>query len=240
MVSGLGGCAYPVAMSLSLSALDSRCAAYIREQMTSHDPSAVAATDPAHDLMHIDRVVANARQLTAMEGARAEIVIPAAWLHDCVIVPKNSPRRSEASRMAAAEATRLLTAWGCNEDWLPAIAHAIEAHSFSAKIEPRTLEAKVVQDADRLDALGAAGLARMLMLGGFMRKPLYKADDPFCEKGAPDESHAVIDHCYTKLLTLAGTMQTAAGKQEASHRTAFIQRFLDELRRELQPARLGS
>jgi uncharacterized protein len=212
-------------MTLPLSDLEARCRGFLHEHM--------AANDPAHDVMHIERVVANARHLAAAEGARLEIVMPAAWLHDCVILPKDSPQRAHASRLAAAEATRLLTEWGCESDWLPAIAHAIEAHSFSAGIEPRSIEAKVLQDADRLDALGAVGLARTLMLGGFMRKPLYKPEDPFCESGAPDDRRAVIDHCYTKLLRLAGTMQSAAGRREADIRTAFIERFLDELRREI-------
>jgi uncharacterized protein len=205
--------------------LETRCAAFVREHMT--------AIDPAHDPMHIERVVANARHLAAGEGARLEIVIPAAWLHDCVTLPKHSPERAQASKLAAAEATRLLTEWGCDPGWLPEIAHAIEAHSFSARVEPRSIEAKVVQDADRLEALGAIGLARTLMLGGFSRKPLYDREDPFCESREPDDRRIVIDHCYAKLLRLAGTMQTAAGRREAEVRTAIIQRFLDELRREL-------
>lgn len=212
-------------MTLSLSDLETRCAAFVRERMASNDP--------AHDLMHIERVVANARHLAASEGVRVEIVVPAAWLHDCVTLPKDSPQRAQASRLAAAEAARLLAEWGCEPDWLSEITHAIEAHSFSGGIEPRSIEAKVVQDADRLEALGAVGLARTLMLGGFMRKPLYKPDDPFCEKGAPDDRRAVIDHCYAKLLHLTGTMQTAAGRREAEIRTVLIERFLDELRREL-------
>jgi uncharacterized protein len=216
-------------MALSFSDLEARCAAFVRERM--------AANDPAHDVMHIERVVANARHLAAIEGARLEIVVPAAWLHDCVTLPKDSPRRTEASRLAAAEATQLLSEWGCEPGWLEGIAHAIEAHSFSAGIEPRTIEAKIVQDADRLEALGAVGLARTLMLGGFSRKPLYKPEDPFSENGAPDDRRAVIDHCYTKLLRLAGTMQSAAGRREAEVRTAFIEQFLDELRRELDFAR---
>jgi uncharacterized protein len=212
-------------MVLSLSDLEARCAGFVGEHMP--------ANDPAHDVMHIERVVANARHLAAIEGARLEIVVPAAWLHDCVTFPKDSPQRAQASRLAAAEATRLLSEWGCEPDWLPGIAHAVEAHSFSARIEPRTIEAKVVQDADRLEALGAVGLARTLMGGGFRRMPLYKREDPFCESGAPDEGRAVIDHCYTKLLHLAGTMQSAAGRREAEVRTVFIKRFLDELRREI-------
>lgn len=212
-------------MPLSLSDLETHCAAHVREQMT--------ANDPAHDVMHIERVVANTRHLADAEGARLEIVVPAAWLHDCVTLPKDSPQRAQASRLAAVEATRLLTAWGCEPDWLPEIAHAIEAHSFTAKIEPRSIDAKVVQDADRLEALGAVGLARTLMLGGFMRKPLYNREDPFCESRIPDDRRFVIDHCYTKLLHVAATMQTAAGRREAEVRTDLIQRFLDELRREI-------
>ena len=63
---------------------------------------------------------------------------------------------------------------------LPEIRHAIEAHSYSAGIAPRTIEAKVVQDADRLDALGAIGLARCIAVGAALGRPLYEPDDPFC------------------------------------------------------------
>ena len=108
----------------------------------------MAASDPAHDVMHMERVVANSRHLASREAARLEIVVPTAWLHDCVTLPKDSPQRAQAARLTAAEATRLLTNWGRLPDWLPAIAHAIEACRFSARIEPRTLEGKVVQDAD--------------------------------------------------------------------------------------------
>jgi uncharacterized protein len=205
--------------------IDARCEAFIREH--------TALNDPAHDPSHVVRVVNNARHLAQLEHARLEIVVPSAWMHDCVTLPKESPRRSEASRLAAAEATRLLAEWGCDPEWLPSIHHAIEAHSFTAGITPRTIEAKVLQDADRLDALGALGLSRSLMLGGFKRKPLYDVTDPFCETRKPDEHVAVLDHFYTKLLHLSGTMQTEAGRHEAEVRTAFLQRYLDELRREL-------
>lgn len=191
--------------------------------------------DAAHDLEHVRRVVRNAEQLAQAEGARFEIVLPAAWLHDCVSVPKDSPQRVKASGLAATQAVEWLRAWGWPENLLPDIAHAIEAHSFSAGIPPRTLEAKVVQDADRLDALGAAGLARCLMLGGAMGRPLYVPDDPFCEQRAPDDSASCVDHLYTKLLKLENTMQTAAGRAEAKRRTEFLRQFIQELRRELKP-----
>ena len=191
-------------------------------------------SDSAHDPSHIHRVVTNARRLTTAEGADWLVVMPAAWLHDCVIVPKSSPDRKQASIIAARQAV----AWLEEHQWphgrLDEIAHAIEAHSFSAAIAPRTLEAKVVQDADRLDALGAVGLARTLMLGGELRREFYAVLDPFCESRAPDDSVYTLDHLYAKLLTLEGTMQTSSGKAEARQRTEFLRGFLDQLRDEIE------
>ncbi len=209
-------------MPSDFAELEQRC----REKLT------VRGGDVAHDLEHVRRVVGNAQVLAAAEGARWEIVQPAAWLHDCVTFAKDSPRRGAASRLAAAQAGEWLREWGWPEPLLPEIAHAIEAHSFSAGITPNTIEAKVVQDADRLDALGAAGLARCLMLGGALGRPLYAADDPWCEQRAPDDRAACVDHFYTKLLQLENTMQTASGRREARRRTVFLRRFLTELKRE--------
>ena len=190
-------------------------------------------TDSAHDPSHIHRVVTNARRLTTAEGADWLVVMPAAWLHDCVIVPKSSPDRKQASIIAARQAV----AWLEENHWphgrLNEIAHAIEAHSFSAGIAPRTLEAKVVQDADRLDALGAVGLARTLMLGGELRREFYAVADPFCDSRPPNDSIYTLDHLYAKLLTLEGTMQTTGGKAEARQRTVFLRGFLDQLREEI-------
>ncbi len=189
--------------------------------------------DAAHDTLHVRRVVANARRLAAAVGADLAIVLPAAWLHDCVVVPKDSPQRSRASRLAAAAAGAFLRERGYPEAYIPAIEHAIAAHSFSAGIAPDTIEAKVVQDADRLDALGAVGLARCLMLGGAQGAPLYDADEPFPITRPPDDRVSTIDHLYTKLLTLAATMQTAAARAEAERRTAFLRLFLDQLASEI-------
>lgn len=191
------------------------------------------ATDAAHDPQHVLRVVANARRLTQAEGADWRVVMPAAWLHDCVVVPKSSPDRQRASCLAARQAVEWLTAHAWPQGRLEEIAHAIEAHSFSAGIAPRTLEAMVVQDADRLDALGAVGLARTLLLGGEMGRPFYAADDPFCAVRAADDSRFTLDHLFTKLLKLEGTMQTAAGRLEARRRTQFLSGFLSQLGSEI-------
>ncbi|MGE3800269.1 MAG: HD domain-containing protein [Candidatus Kapaibacterium sp.] len=190
-------------------------------------------TDLSHGIDHIERVVASTKRIGESEGARPEITIPAAWLHDCVMVEKNSPERSRASRLAAEKGREFLVEKRYPGELIGPICHAIEAHSFSAGIPPQTIEAKVVQDADRLDALGAVGLARCLMTGERMGIPLYKADDPFCTEREPDDSKSAIDHFYVKLFTLPETMQTEAGKSEAIRRAKFLEEFLDELRREL-------
>lgn len=192
-----------------------------------------ATGDAAHDLAHILRVVANARRIAAAEGAYLAVVLPAAWLHDCVIVPKDAPERSRASRLAAHAAALFLREAGYPAEYLDAIAHAIAAHSFSAHIPPETPEAKTVQDADRLDALGAVGIARTLMLGGAMGTPLYAAHEPFPIHRSPDDRAYTLDHFYTKLLTLAETMQTATGRAEARARTAFMREYLAQLAREI-------
>src|SRR5262249_50765431 len=132
--------------------------------------------DPAHDLAHFRRVVSLAQRLGKQEGARLEIVLPAAWFHDWVNLPKNDPRRSQASRLSAREAILFLRSQTYPEELLDDVAHAIEAHSFSAGITPRTLEAQVVQDADRLDGLGAIGIARCFSVGGLLGRRFYDPD----------------------------------------------------------------
>lgn len=192
-----------------------------------------ARKDPAHDPAHVRRVVENARQLAASEHARLEVVLPAAWLHDCVAIPKDSPLRPSASALAAKTAAGYLRDSGYPAELIPDVRHAIEAHSFSAGITPRTREAMVLQDADRLDALGAIGVARCLMLGGAMGRPLYDSVEPFPATRTADDTANILDHFYLKLLQLAETMSTQAGLSEARRRTAFMRDYLRQLYREM-------
>lgn len=190
-------------------------------------------SDPAHDAGHVSRVVRSALELAEACGADLAVVLPAAWLHDVVRVPKSSPQRAQASRLAADRAIELLIEQGYPAIHHPAIHHAIVAHSFSAGIPPDTLEAKVVQDADRLDAIGAIGLMRCFALGGAMGRELYAVEDPFYQQREPNDRRYNLDHLPAKLLTLASTMQTEPGRREAQRRTAFLHQFLDQLRSEL-------
>lgn len=196
----------------------------------------MATADAAHDREHIRRVVKTAKQLAVVEGADLAVVVPAAWLHDCVTVPKDSDKRPFASRMAAEAAGKFLNAKNYPSEKIKNIQHAIAAHSFTAQIPPETVEAKVVQDADRLDAIGAIGLARCLMLGGTFGYPLYSNNEPVPKTRTPDDTKFVIDHLYTKLFTLQYTMQTEAGRAEATLRSEFMQGFVTQLMGEIGEA----
>jgi uncharacterized protein len=191
------------------------------------------ACDPAHDLLHLERVVATAKRIAASEGADLAVVVPAAWLHDYVNLPKDDPRRSQASRLAAGEAVAYLRGVGYAADLLDPIAHCIEAHSFSADIAPRSIEAKVVQDADRLDGIGAIGIARCFSCAGSMGRPFYSPEDPFCTSREPDDARFTVDHFYRKLFRTAATMQTAAGRREGERRAEVMREFLRELGEEM-------
>jgi uncharacterized protein len=195
---------------------------------------AIEGNDPAHDLAHFRRVVATAKHLSFGEKACLEIVIPAAWLHDLINVPKNDPRRSQASRLSAKAAIRFLENEGYPTSYLDEIAHAIEAHSFSAQIEPTTIEAQIVQDADRLDGLGAIGIARVFAVSGLLRRKLYHVDDPFHSSDRPlNDLEFTLDHFYQKLFKTASTLRTQAGREEGERRIKLMQRYLLELGREL-------
>jgi len=192
-----------------------------------------AEADAAHDRAHVERVVKTVRRLAKEEDARMDVVVPAAWLHDCVVHPKDAPDRDQASRLAAEAAGDFLEREGYPDEWIPDIEHAIAAHSYSGDVAPETMEARVVQDADRLDAIGAIGIARCFTVGGALGQTLYNPDDPFCDDRDPDDDTYTLDHFYAKLLRLPDTMQTEAGRAEAEQRVAFLQTYLDQLRDEL-------
>lgn len=193
------------------------------------------ADDPAHDLSHLDRVWAVARDLLASAPeADAEVVAVACYLHDLVNLPKNDPRRAQASSLSAERACALLAGAGFDAARLNAVAHAIVAHSFSAGVAPRTIEARIVQDADRLDALGAVGLARMFAVGGALGRALAHPSDPLACGRELDDGRYTLDHIETKLATLPGLMGTEAGRALAQQRLAWLRAFKDVFAREWQ------
>jgi uncharacterized protein len=193
----------------------------------------MATADSGHGLDHVRRVFHNTILVGPPESADPNIYLPAAWLHDCVVVPKNSPQRKQASKLAATCATTFLNEIQYPSQWIDPISHCIEAHSFSANIACKTIEAKVVQDSDRLEAVGAIGLARCLMTGGAMNQRLYHPNDPFPTTRPPADTEQSVDHFFAKLLGLLETMQTTAGRNEAIQRSRFLTVFLKQLALEI-------
>lgn len=193
----------------------------------------LGSQDPAHDLAHVKRVVLTAKKLAKLEGAKLEVVVPAAWLHDLVNLPKNHSDRALASQMAARAALDFLKEISYPTEYFEGIAHAIEAHSFSAQILPQSLEAKIVQDADRLDALGAIGLARLFSISTQMQRPFYSLRDPFAIERTHDDKEFAIDHIHIKLKKIAHQMNTAEAQKEAGARFVFIDGFLAQLQSEI-------
>ncbi|WP_315911490.1 HD domain-containing protein [Vibrio parahaemolyticus] len=185
--------------------------------------------DAAHDIEHVKRVVKTAKQLCDEENADIAIVLPAAYLHDCFTYPKDHPNRKQSSAIAAKKAIAYLESIQYPQHYHDAIAHAIEAHSFSAKIRPNTLEAKIVQDADRLDALGAIGVTRCIQVSTHFNAQLYNDNDMFAKERELNDKQFTVDHFQTKLFKIVDTMNTESAKLEANKRKAFMQTYLKQL-----------
>jgi uncharacterized protein len=192
--------------------------------------------DASHDAHHCDRVWASCLRIAEEETSAADrlVLLAAAYLHDVVSPPKDSPLRARASALAAEEAGRRLEGMGFPSQKLPGVHHAIEAHSFSAGIAPETDEARILQDADRLEALGAIGLARVFYTAGRLGRRLFDPDDPLAERRPLDDGRFAVDHFREKLLKLPAQMNTRAGARLARERAVILERYLDDLVDELR------
>jgi uncharacterized protein len=189
--------------------------------------------DGAHDLGHLRRVWKQAQLIAMDEPCDLEILLPAAFFHDLVNLPKSHPDRARASTLSAEAACHFLRADGFPETKLSAVGHAIAAHSFSANITAQTPEARVLQDADRLEALGAIGLARMFHVAGQMGGGLFDADDPMAQHRDLNDRAFALDHIEVKLMKIADTMQTATGRAIAAERADWMLSFRTRLLREI-------
>jgi len=191
------------------------------------------SNDSAHDFDHIMRVYKNAEKICNNEKVNPKLVLCAVLLHDIISYPK-SDKRSKLSSIKSAEAsTKILKKYDFTEDEIQIISEAIRDHSFSQKKTPKTIEGKILQDADRLDAIGAIGIARVFAVAGSENRPFYSPEDPFCKKRSPDDQKWTLDHFYKKLLLLESLMNTKSGKSEAKRRTIVLKNFLSELKKEL-------
>ncbi|AMZ78975.1 MULTISPECIES: phosphohydrolase [Enterobacter] len=200
-----------------------------------------ASEDSAHDISHFRRVWMTARKIMIHHQADPLVVLTACYFHDIVSLPKNHPERSQSSRLAARKTRDILHRDFPDfpPDRFAAVEHAIEAHSFSAGIAPQSIEAKIVQDADRLEALGAIGLARVFAVSGALGVALFDAEDPFADARSLDDRAFALDHFQTKLLRLPDTMQTDVGRELAQHNADFLVHFMAKLSAELQGDCIG-
>lgn len=193
----------------------------------------MARNDPAHDFEHVLRVCANAEKICNRENIDKKLVITAALLHDIISFPKHDKRSKTSSTKSAIKAKKILQKLQYSNEQIKIIEDAIENHSFSKNKIPKTLEGKILQDADRLDAIGAIGIARTFTVGGAEKRSFYNSKDPFCTTRKPNDQEWTVDHFFKKLLLIETKMNTNSGKIEAKRRTKIIKKFLDDLAQEL-------
>ncbi|TRM12531.1 HD domain-containing protein [Lentibacillus cibarius] len=175
-----------------------------------------------HDFFHMKRVARMAKKIASNEQANPFICETAAWVHDI-----GDPKLFTDSTMAIKEMEVFLHKIGCTHCQVDRVIRAIDDIAFHKGRIPETLEGKIVQDADRLDAIGAVGIARTFAYGGANGQLLWHDDDA-------RQRNTSIQHFYDKLLTLKDTMNTKTAKEIAVHRHQFMEMYLQQFLQEWQ------
>jgi uncharacterized protein len=197
-------------------------------------------SDPVHDFDHVLRVYKLATRLAQLEGADTEIVQAAALLHDADNHEDPESQgcgRDDHHQASAAFAGKLLL----KEGWLPeriaAVQHCIVAHRFRDQLnEPETIEAMVLFDADKLDAIGAIGVARAVAYAARANQPIYtEPSEQFVLDGLkePGENHSAYHEFIFKLAKIKDHLYTASGKRMAEERDRFMEAFFIRLQAEI-------
>lgn len=193
--------------------------------------------DPSHDFQHILRVTNLAEKIAKEEVADLGIVIPAALFHDSIVYPKNSPQSRNETEESAAYAGEVLKSFDeYPQEKIEKVKTCILQCSFSKGIVPDLLEAKILQDADRLEATGAISIMRTFSSGGQMNRQFYLPEDPFHEKIDLVPFSSNLELFYKRLLVVEKGMHTEMAKSIAKRRTEFLEAFLAEFRLELEEA----
>ncbi len=201
------------------------------------------ANDPVHGFDHILRVYRLAERIAEAEGADLDIVRAAALLHDVDggQLTADSGQRESHHHSAADFARRILEAESWPDERIQAVEHCIRAHRFRDDREaPQTLEAKVLFDADKLDAIGAIGAARSIAYAVQSRQPLYASPSQrFLETGEkePGEAHTPYHEYLFKLRRLKARMFTPTGRALAEGRDRFLTAFFEQWQAELRAER---
>ncbi|SES20627.1 uncharacterized protein SAMN04487944_12374 [Gracilibacillus ureilyticus] len=182
-----------------------------------------------HDWFHIKRVTKTAKEIADKEDADTFVVTIAALLHDLA-----DDKVVDNEEKALSDIRKYLIESGIDHTDAQHILTIIQTISFKGGNNPpvETLEAKVVQDADRLDALGAIGIARCFVYAGKVGSPIYHSQLEIRENMSLEEyrnnNSSAINHFYEKLLKLKDLMNTKTGKELAAQRHEFLENFLDQ------------
>jgi uncharacterized protein len=191
--------------------------------------SKLGKNDPAHDFEHVMRVYRNAQIISKNENGNEKLILSAVLLHDIIKI-----KNRKNSALKSAKLSEIILKENCFlDDEIKIISDAIKEHSFSKGKIPSTIEGKILQDADRLDAIGAIGLARVFSFSGSNNRPFYDPKDPFSKNRNLNDNKWTIDHFYEKLLFLEGKMNTKTGKLLAKKRTIILKNFLKEIKNEI-------
>ena len=194
--------------------------------------------DTVHDFEHVMRVYRMAERLANEEHADLEIVRAAALLHDVTGSMPGSAERAEHHIASAAFAGQALAAEGWQPERIAAVQHCIRAHRYRARLErPQSLEAKVLFDADKLDVLGAIGVARTVAYAALAGQPFYlEPSEQFLRTGqeAPGEPHSAYHEFLFKLRKIKDILFTETGRTIAQERHRYLQGYFERLGAEMR------
>jgi uncharacterized protein len=185
-----------------------------------------------HDLSHALRVLAICNTIGEELDADLEVLGAAALLHDLGRARKGKQKRHH-SMESVKIARRILNSAGFPTQKIPLVLHAIQVHSFEDHTAPKTAEAAILQDADRIDICGAIGAAMTFAYGGSHGSELYNPADPTGTNRRFDDHKYSFDHFFTKLLGLPEVLNTAAGRRIARRRRAHLKNFVAQFEQEL-------
>lgn len=189
------------------------------------------ANDVAHDFDHVLRVVALAERIASAEGAHAEVVRAAALLHDVARAEEALTGRSHAE-LGAERAGHILA--GHPPEKVEAVCQAIATHRFRGDVAPQTLEAKVLYDADKLDSIGAVGIARAYLYGGLLKQRLWAEVRPgYQTLGELPQEHTPVHEFAFKLSRVKESLCTDTALRIGEARHAYMVEFFRRLEREL-------
>ena len=213
-----------------LEQLESDLWEVIRKTMPTNDPS--------HDTEHVRRVLAAAKLIQKSEGGDLEILIPAVLGHDIITYPKNDPKSKLATEESANYMMEILsnykiTGYRYPQKKISAVTACINECSWSKGLPASSWESKILQDADRLEAVGTIAIMRTFTSGGQMNRALYDTLDPFCKKGIPEGVGASLDLFYQRLLKVVPTLHSETAKRIGKRRELALYQFLLETEHEL-------